>query len=299
MSGYNQEAVMNQSALTTFHFNSNQVRTTIDDVQNPWFIAKDVCSVLGIQWTGHSLNSIKSEWKGVVNYTTPKGNQNLTIINEPALYKLTFRSRKHEAERFIDWIAEEVLPSIRKTGSYAYNKQKESNLKSELENYKLLSKKTKQAKEEINLLSKIDRMSPGTGRDEAIKIYESLTGRPFPELNTTPSLPRVETDKSKDAMDIAINWISANESLIKDRTYGIWKRGEYVGIHTKHIDDLLKDHGFSPLNIKRAWYKKGWIKKEGAKTFQCYRKIRIDNGSIHSRGLIIIPVYIFKQGRIT
>ena len=46
------------------------------------------------------------------------GEQNLLYINEPNLYKVIFQSRKESAERFTDWVAGEVLPSIRKTGSY-------------------------------------------------------------------------------------------------------------------------------------------------------------------------------------
>jgi prophage antirepressor-like protein len=85
-----------------------------------WFVAKDVCAALDIIWDGSkTLGSIKDEWKGVGNFPTLKGDQSLIVISEPAVYRLAFRSNKEAAEKFADWVAGEVLPSIRKTGSYA------------------------------------------------------------------------------------------------------------------------------------------------------------------------------------
>lgn len=60
---------------------------------------------------------------GVTKRYTPttSGNQEITFINEPNLYRLIIKSRKPEAERFEAWVFEEVLPQIRKTGSYSQN----------------------------------------------------------------------------------------------------------------------------------------------------------------------------------
>lgn len=97
----------------------------MEQVNNePWFVAKDVANALEITWSGHTLDSIPEEWKGVVKLTTPSsgtrggGEQSLTVINEAALYKLAFRSNKPQADAFVNWVAGEVLPSIRRTGSY-------------------------------------------------------------------------------------------------------------------------------------------------------------------------------------
>ncbi len=91
----------------------------------PWFVAKDIASALDITWSGHTLGRIPEEWKGAVKLPTPSsgtrggGEQQLVIINEAAMYKLTFRSNKPEADAFINWIAGDVLPSIRRTGTYS------------------------------------------------------------------------------------------------------------------------------------------------------------------------------------
>lgn len=102
------------------------IRTKVIN-EEPWFVAKDVAFALDITWSSHTLDRIPEEWQGVVKLTTPCGDyqggglQQLKVINEYAMYKLAFRSNKPEADRFVNWIAGEVLPSIRRTGAYQVN----------------------------------------------------------------------------------------------------------------------------------------------------------------------------------
>lgn len=106
------------SLSDSFLFQEHPVRAQLDGDQL-WFVAKDVCGALGILWTGHSLDSIPECWQRVVRFTTHRrGNQSFKCINEPAVYKLAFRSSKPRAEAFTNWIASEVVPAIRKTGKY-------------------------------------------------------------------------------------------------------------------------------------------------------------------------------------
>lgn len=99
------------------------IRSEVIDGE-PWFVAKDIAAALDISWTGHTLDGIPDEWRSMVNYTTfaPENgktrNRRTTIINESAMYKLVFRSNKPEADRFVNWVVGEVLPSIRRTGTY-------------------------------------------------------------------------------------------------------------------------------------------------------------------------------------
>ncbi len=102
-----------------FSFESHAVRTYSDDHSEPWFCATDVCDALGYQNSRPTIQKHCKE-KGVSKRYTPteSGNQEMTFINEPNLYRLIIKSRKPEAERFEVWLMEEVLPSIRKTGRY-------------------------------------------------------------------------------------------------------------------------------------------------------------------------------------
>lgn len=105
-----------------FMYQSKQVRTVMKN-DEPWFVAKDVCEVLGISNHRDAVSRLNVSMKDDVGISDSIGRmQNTTIINEPAVYKLVFRSNKPEAEAFADWVATEVLPSIRKTGSYSLNK---------------------------------------------------------------------------------------------------------------------------------------------------------------------------------
>lgn len=109
---------------------------------NPWFIAKEVCEVLGILNYRMAISSLDEDEKGVTNiyplFKTKRGGglQKTSIISESGLYALIFQSRKPFAKSFRKWVTNEVLPVIRKTGSFkmAYPYQKEiSHLKNLLE----------------------------------------------------------------------------------------------------------------------------------------------------------------------
>ena len=98
--------------------NGVQIRTQVIN-NEPWFVARDVCAALDISWSGHTLDQIPERWKGLVNFSTPGGVQSFMTISEAGLYKLAFRCHASKAsDMFTDWVAEEVLPSIRKTGRY-------------------------------------------------------------------------------------------------------------------------------------------------------------------------------------
>lgn len=101
-----------------FMYQEKQVRTVIKN-DEPWFVAKDVCEVLGISNHRDAVSRLNERMKDEVGVTDAIGRtQNTIVLNEPAVYKLIFRSNKAEAEAFGDWVATDVLPSIRKHGAY-------------------------------------------------------------------------------------------------------------------------------------------------------------------------------------
>ncbi len=102
---------------TIFKYKDQPIRTC-GTRDNPWFVAIDICKILGTGNISMTLLKLKNEWKGIKKINTSKGIQELIIINEAGLYKLIMRSNKPYAEQFQEWIFEEVLPSIRKTGQY-------------------------------------------------------------------------------------------------------------------------------------------------------------------------------------
>lgn len=105
--------------VTHFDFKSSSVRVVLDENKEPWFCLTDVYKSLDISRTSRLFRELDE--KGVADYHTPTngGVQKLKFINEPNLYRVIFRSNKPEALNFQNWVFAEVLPSIRKTGSYS------------------------------------------------------------------------------------------------------------------------------------------------------------------------------------
>ncbi|OME31782.1 BRO family protein [Paenibacillus sp. FSL E2-0274] len=101
-----------------FTYESAEVRTVMVGGE-PWFVAKDVCAVLGIANNRDALGRLDDDEKGVASTDTLGGVQSLQTVNESGLYSLILGSRKPEARAFKRWITHEVIPSIRKTGMYA------------------------------------------------------------------------------------------------------------------------------------------------------------------------------------
>lgn len=103
--------------MNVFAFDSQAVRVVMESGE-PWFVGKDVAVVLGYADT---VNALKQHCKGVVKrhpLQTAGGMQDVRIISEPDMLRLIVGSKLPAAERFERWVFEEVLPSIRKTGSY-------------------------------------------------------------------------------------------------------------------------------------------------------------------------------------
>lgn len=109
--------------ITPFNFGAHAVRVITRNNQ-PWFVANDVCQALGYTNPRKAVaDHLDDDEKGVTSSDTLGGKQQLTIISESGLYALILRSRKPEARKFAKWVTSEVLPTIRKTGSYQSNTQ--------------------------------------------------------------------------------------------------------------------------------------------------------------------------------
>lgn len=83
------------------------------------FVAKDVCDCLEITKHRDAISRLDSDERGSVKLDTPGGKQDVAAINEYGLYNLVLSSRKPEAKEFKRWITHDVIPAIRKNGSYS------------------------------------------------------------------------------------------------------------------------------------------------------------------------------------
>lgn len=102
-----------------FCFNSSYDVRAIQINNEPWFVAADVCAALTIANSRDGLARLDDDEKGVGSIDTLGGQQDMAVVNESGLYSLIMGSRKPEARKFKKWVTSEVLPAIRKTGSYS------------------------------------------------------------------------------------------------------------------------------------------------------------------------------------
>ena len=96
--------------------------TTVQIEDEVWFVASEVCKLLDIQNVTQAVSSLDEDEK--LPYVLHRSGQNrsVTLISESGLYALVFKSKKPTAKQFRKWITKEVIPSIRKTGSYGINR---------------------------------------------------------------------------------------------------------------------------------------------------------------------------------
>lgn len=118
--------------LTVFAFEGWQVRF-IGTTEQPEWVAQDVCNVLSIKNARDTLADFELDEKGVAIIYTPGGEQEMLTVTEPGLYRLLSKSRKPIAKRFQRWVFHQVLPSIRKTGSYSLPQAETERMRLELE----------------------------------------------------------------------------------------------------------------------------------------------------------------------
>lgn len=126
--------------LKIFNFEENEVRTIVVN-DEPFFVANDVAKTLG--YTNPSKATNDHCKKGFITW----GNDSLgrpqqfKLIPESDVYRLVFRSKLPEAEKFENWVMEEVIPSIRKNGSYQVPMSQEDIMIATLETQKELKSK--------------------------------------------------------------------------------------------------------------------------------------------------------------
>ena len=107
-----------EKGLTVFNYGQTEVRTITDEQGEPWWVAKDVCGILGLTDTSQAIERLDDDEKLTRVLYLSGQNREVWTINESGLYCLIIRSNKPEAKKFRKWITSEVLPEIRKTGGY-------------------------------------------------------------------------------------------------------------------------------------------------------------------------------------
>ena len=109
-------------SVQNYQFHTHQLRIVPDEKGAPWFIAKDICDILGYGNGARSIDDLCRK-EGIKTTYIPNLSNNYKLIDEGNLYRLIIKSTKPESQPFESWVCDEVLPSIRKSGRYGLHQE--------------------------------------------------------------------------------------------------------------------------------------------------------------------------------
>ena len=133
--------------LATFNYFETRVRIIRSKHGVRWFVATDVCAAVGLKNPNEAVRSLDDDEKAIIRIT--EGGPERIIVNESGLHHLLLKSKKPAAKRFRRWITQDILPTVRKTGSYSIQHQPLQTstdplreLTSKIEEYEVLKTRT-------------------------------------------------------------------------------------------------------------------------------------------------------------
>lgn len=207
--------------LQTFTYNNAQFRTITKNDGEKWFVLKDVCEILGLDSPHKVADRLDEDEKGRNLIPTLGGNQEMTVISESGLYNVILRSDKPEAKPFRKWVTAEVLPSIRKTGSYNATTKPNKALEIKERNSRV------RLSNQFLKLSKVDTLSAEYKNILVAKAAEALTGV---ELLPLPKSQQKMYSASEIGQMFGVSAQKigrvSNEHGLKTAEYGEWYRSK-------------------------------------------------------------------------
>lgn len=216
-----------------------QVRTIVKN-EEVWFVGKDVAEALGYSNTRDALTKhIDNEDRADVAIHDGRQNRSMIIINESGLYSLVFSSKLPSAKKFKHWVTREVLPSIRKTGSYSMKQQPVDDTKKLRSEAMLLNARTRQAK----MWKELSQMT-------TIKEYKEI------------------------AFAKAGNVLAGKEIFslpeATEKTYSADEIGAILGVSANKIGRLANAHNLKTEQYGKLFYDKSKYSNKEVETFRYF-----------------------------
>ena len=203
-----------------FIFNDTVIKI-IGDYENPWFITRDICNILCIKDNRSALRSIPEKWKDEQILPTNGGRQSTSIINEAGLYRLVMRSNKPIALKFQEFVCEDILPTIRKTGEYKLKQLSEKNKELQKE---LTSKENELASKENELALKEKELELSwlTKFNKKSVVYIGFIGiiedKNYYKFGWTDDIQRRSTDHKNDYGTFNLQYVlECNQNIILEQ----------------------------------------------------------------------------------
>lgn len=207
---------------------------TVTINNEPWFVSKDVATALGYSNSRDAISKhVFDDDKGVAKCDTPSGRQEMSVINESGLYSLIFGSKLDSAKRFKHWVTSEVLPSIRRSGSYQKPLTPEQMMRIQLEMIDDVSGRVTKLENTMNidygqqrvLEKEVERVVIESLGGKDSNAYREVSKKVFSEcnhdikdyfrVNSRNNIPRL---KFEEAIDYIRSWTPCSNTrmLIRD-----------------------------------------------------------------------------------
>lgn len=211
----------------------------IERNNEPWFVGKDVAEMLGYADTFGALKKhVKSIHKQNCQNDSFESNRGLTIIDEAGLYSLVLRSKLPAAEAFQEWVVAEVIPCIRKTGSYSVNQD----MKAKEVEARLNNSRARVASTFLKVAQMTDLLE-----------YKHICQQKAAEvLSGVPLLPMQSINE---------NTLSADEV------------GRELGISGNMVGRIANQHNLKTAEYGKYFYDKSRHCQKQVETFRYYRKV--------------------------
>lgn len=206
-----------ENNLTVFNNSEfGDIRTVVIDGE-PWFVAKDVAVALGYKNTNASIHdNVDDDDRRGSEIPTPSGAQTMNVINESGMYSLVFNSRLESAKKFKKWVTSEVLPQIRKTGTYSATPQLPTTANERLQ---LCMEATVENNKRITVVeSKVEAIN-----DDIADLRENLPLFPVEADEVVATVKRKGVDVLGGKSSIAYHDGSIRSTVYRDIHSQIWR----------------------------------------------------------------------------
>ena len=219
------------------------VRTIIKDGE-PYFVGKDIASILGYTAERNAIAAhVDEEDKLTHRFSASGQNREMTIINESGLYSLILSSKLPAAKKFKRWVTSEVLPSIRKTGSYNTIPKDRSEFKEQELKARMTNARVRESNQYLKIAAQID--IPEYRYILQAKAAEALNGG-------VPVLPLQEVER---------------------KTYSATEIGAMFGVSANKIGKLANKHNLKTPEYGKLFYSKSEHSVKEVETWRYYESV--------------------------
>lgn len=230
--------------VVKFEFEKKEVRSFWVD-NEAWIVLSDICKILDLTKPSRVAQTLDDDEVKQILITDRMGrNQNAIAVNESGLYAVILRSNKPEAKKFRRWVTHEVLPSLRKTGSYSLSNATEAGLLREIQRLNEINQTLNEINEKTN--QKLDIL---IAQNQQKKNKKQLPSDSMPDAE---KLMIIETiaELAKEGEQVKISYPQMHE-LVKKK-YGSDFFPARPTAFLKALEPELREKGISLLNIGKS-----------------------------------------------